>query len=132
MEYKKDFDKWSNKKKILNNKIISNSLFFLEGEIWWASIGVNIGEEIDGKNEDFERPILIIRKFDENNFIGIPITSTSNEGRFFHPIQHKNAPYYVSLKQIRFLNIRRLLRLIRRVGDDELIIIRNKIIDILH
>ena len=34
-----------------------------ERDIWWCSIGVNIGDEIDGKNELFHRPVLILKKF---------------------------------------------------------------------
>lgn len=34
-------------------------VYFREGEMWWASLGANIGHEQDGKNETFERPILI-------------------------------------------------------------------------
>ncbi|MEK9183120.1 MAG: hypothetical protein AAB849_01275 [Patescibacteria group bacterium] len=32
-------------------------IYFREGEIWWASLGINIGHEQDGKNQNFERPI---------------------------------------------------------------------------
>ncbi len=40
-------------------------IYFREGEIWWASLGANIGYEEDGKNENFERPILIFKKFNQ-------------------------------------------------------------------
>ncbi len=130
MEYKKDHDSWNKRKKILDTRILPDSFFFLEREIWWTSIGVNIGDEIDGKNENFERPVLIIEKFDENNFLGIPMTSTPNEGSLFHSMLYRDEHYYISLKQIRYLNIKRLLRLIRRMDEAEFILIRDKIINI--
>ena len=129
-KYIKKFDEWNKRKKILNDKIIPDSLFFLEREIWWTSIGVNIGDEIDGKNENFERPILIVEKFDENNFIGIPMTSTPNKRGLFHSMIYKKEVYYISLKQVRYLNIKRLLRLIRRMDEAEFILIKDKIINI--
>lgn len=51
---KKDFDKWNNRKKIIDQKEISNQMFFNEREIWWGSLGVNIGYEQDGKNDENE------------------------------------------------------------------------------
>ncbi len=29
----------------------------------WCSIGINVGDEEDGKNELYERPVLVIKKF---------------------------------------------------------------------
>jgi len=40
----KDFDKWNMKKKKLDKN--KRDLLFKEGEIWWCSLGVNIGEEV--------------------------------------------------------------------------------------
>lgn len=44
----KDFDQWNSEKKGLE---ISGpeSLQFHEREIWWCSIGINLGDEHDGK-----------------------------------------------------------------------------------
>ncbi|MDK2948964.1 MAG: hypothetical protein PWQ56_129 [Patescibacteria group bacterium] len=43
----KSFDEWNEDKKKLNKL---NSKFFLhEREVWWCSLGVNIGYEADGK-----------------------------------------------------------------------------------
>jgi len=48
--YKKDFDTWNEKKKLINSQSIDSDFFVLEGEIWWTSIGINIGHEINGKH----------------------------------------------------------------------------------
>ena len=39
----KDFDAWNFKKKELDKN--KRDLLFKEGEIWWCSLGLNIGEE---------------------------------------------------------------------------------------
>ena len=39
---------------------------FAEGEIWWVSLGQNVGYEANGKNEKFERPVLVVRKFNKD------------------------------------------------------------------
>jgi len=49
-------------------------LFFKEKELWWCSVGVNLGEEIFGKGVKFTRPVLIFKKFTSNSFLGLPIT----------------------------------------------------------
>jgi len=69
----KDFDTWNKLKKNINSK--QPSAFCNVREIWWASIGLNIGSEEDGKNELFERPVLIIKVFSKDMVRIIPLTS---------------------------------------------------------
>ena len=40
---------------------------FKEGEIWWCSIGLNVGDEEYGKGPFFQRPVLIFKKFTKNS-----------------------------------------------------------------
>ena len=49
-------------------------VLFKEGEVWWCSVGLNVGEEEFGKGERFVRPVLIFKKFTQNSFLGIPLT----------------------------------------------------------
>lgn len=44
----KDFDIWNNQKKEIE-KIDHTEITFSEREIWWVSLGKNIGDEEDGK-----------------------------------------------------------------------------------
>ncbi len=83
MVMQKDFNTWNKKKKVLDDNKIKYSFFYHEREIWWTSIGLNIGVETDGKNDSFERPVLIIKKFNKDMFWGIPLTSHKKEGIFF-------------------------------------------------
>lgn len=52
--YKKQFDLWNKKKKYVEARAHSENLYLHEREVWWCSVGVNIGVEIDGKNNVFE------------------------------------------------------------------------------
>ncbi|MBQ9019758.1 hypothetical protein IJ096_00290, partial [Candidatus Saccharibacteria bacterium] len=65
------FDEWNDKKKILSKR--KNIPHFKEGEIWWCSCGQNLGMEMNGGKE-FMRPVLIMRKFDGNGFMGMYIS----------------------------------------------------------
>ena len=45
----KEFDKWNELKKKLHNSEKPKKFYFREREIWWCSLGLNIGFEEDGK-----------------------------------------------------------------------------------
>jgi len=126
MGYEKDYDRWNNKKKDLNKRVLPDSFFFLEREIWWTSTGVNIGNEIDGKHDNFERPVLVLKKLNENLFIGLPITSKKNNRDLKYTILYKGELNYLLLNQIRSYSSNRLLRLIRRLGEVEFELIKDK------
>jgi hypothetical protein len=73
----KNFDEWNEKKKKTHVKDIPKALHFYEREIWWCALGCNIGSEEDGKHDNFERPMLIFRKFGEDISWAIPLTTQS-------------------------------------------------------
>jgi mRNA interferase MazF len=82
--FTKDFDGWAELKPRIHNQ--DKKLVFKERDIWWCSIGCNVGDEVDGKNNQFNRPVLIIKKFNHNIFYGLPMTT-----------KIKNNPYYVQV-----------------------------------
>jgi mRNA interferase MazF len=69
----KEFDKWNEKKKKIHEKDFRS--FVHEREIWWCSLGANIGHEEDGKNDKFERPILVIKKWSNKTIVIVPLTT---------------------------------------------------------
>lgn len=80
----KDFDTWNTLKKHIDQK---QFLAFVHArEVWWCSLGLNVGHEQDGKHAAFERPILVLRKFNRESVLVVPITS-----------QLKRTPYHVRL-----------------------------------
>jgi len=120
----KNFKEWHLLKNIINKK--DKSLpFFHEREIWFCSIGVNIGYEQDGKNKHFERPILIIKKFNQRMFWGAPLTSKVKKGKYYFPIRHRNKEYSIILSQIRLFDSKRLLRKIHSISSDSFCQIKN-------
>lgn len=65
--YISDFKDWFKLKVLLWTRK-SDKLFFKQGDIWWCSIGMNLGEEIFGKGKKFTRPVLVFKKFTSNSF----------------------------------------------------------------
>ena len=62
------YNKWNNIKKDISNK--ENNLIFKNREIFWLQLGCNIGFETNGKGDEFLRPILVLRKFSKDSFLG--------------------------------------------------------------
>ena len=85
----KDFDRWNSQKKGINKE--DERLYFREGEVWWAHLGVNVGYEIDGKRSDFSRPVLILKKFNQFSFLALPLTTNErpNPYRLFIVVTSK-------------------------------------------
>jgi mRNA interferase MazF len=102
------------------------SVVFKEGEIWWASIGMNIGVEIFGKGHEFARPVIVFRKFNKDSFLGIPLTTKEKEGEWYLPVFHNKIKRIAILSQVRTLDSRRLLRKVGSFNDIELQAIRDK------
>ena len=71
----KDFDNWNKKKKSIEDFGLLD--FYPKGrEIWWCSLGVNLGVEADGKEENFRRPVLILKAFNKTAVCPIPMKGT--------------------------------------------------------
>ena len=73
------FVQWTKLKIKLHLSNKEKELYFREGEIWWASLGANVGHEEEGKNDSFERPILALKKFNEHLLWAIPLTTKTKE-----------------------------------------------------
>ena len=119
----KNFQKWHQKKEAINN--ISKPPFFHERDIWFCHLGVNVGFEQDGRGDDFLRPVVIIRKFNNQIFWTVPLTKAGRK------INRKTEKYYFSfsfisnvqsvaiLSQIRLIDAKRLGRHIGVMAEDQ-------------
>ena len=92
--------------------------YFHDREIWWASLGSNIGFEQDGKNANFERPILVVKKFNRNMLWILPLTSNEKVGPYHHTFEIGGNKYTVILPQLRLISSRRLIRKMRKVPKE--------------
>ena len=105
---RKDFDKWNKLKKLIDDKSINFNIN--DGDIWWMSFGLNVGIEIDGKNEQFERSGLVLKKFNKEMAWILPITSQIKNDKFHYKFVFHNKEYCVALTQIRTVSIKRFAR----------------------
>lgn len=125
----KDFDMWNKLKKITER---SNKLLDIhEREIWWISFGINIGVEIDGKHQDYERPAVIIKKFNQHMVWVLPTTSQIKDLKFHEKFSFGDEVYFVALTQIRTVSTKRFLRRSGMVPKDEFEKIKERVIRFL-
>ncbi len=120
----KDFDSWNELKKKID---VRNPIYVSERDIWFCSVGLNVGSEQSGKNELFERPVLVIKKVTINTFIGMPLTSNKKKGSWYVEIESTNSSAIIS--QIKLFDTRRLARKIGFISVEEFEIIKNKLKD---
>ncbi len=109
----KDFSGWSTLKQSLDKR--HEFPTFQARDIWWCSIGVNIGHEADGKNDFFNRPVLVLRKFNKHLFLGVPLTSKVKQNPFYIEITLHNRRQCAMISQIRSYESKRLTRLMARL-----------------
>lgn len=121
--YIKDFDGWHPCKTWINQSKTRPTI--RQREIWWCSIGVNVGVEQDGKNSLYERPVLIVRKFNHRHFLGTPLTTQIKDLPWRHTIYYRNKAEgrtregQAILSQLRAYDTARLTRHLARLGNTQ-------------
>jgi hypothetical protein len=107
--WSKDFDKWNTLKQQLDSS--ETEVYFKPREVWYCSIGVNVGREEDGHNDLFERPILILKVFSAQLFWGVSLTSRLKpENLYYLSFRHDGVEYSAIISQLRLLDAKRLIR----------------------
>ncbi len=104
------FDKWNTKKKEVHSKV-ETLVDPREGEVWWCILGKNVGREQNGSAGDFSRPVLILKKFNQEMMWVIPLTTKQKQVahyyNFVSPVGEKVAAI---ISQLKLISCRRLKR----------------------
>ncbi len=82
MNYIKKFFEWIVLKRDLDKKN-HKPPYVPEGEIWWASIGENVGAEINGKSRLFSRPVIVLKKLSKGFYFVVPTTTQVRNGNWY-------------------------------------------------
>jgi len=106
-------------------------VYFREREVWWCALGINIGYEQNGKHENFERPVLILKKFSKHFLWVLPMTSKQKFGKFYYRTDYNGSQYYIILSQIRALSSKRLLRKLRTLSQSEFYTVKKRVKEFL-
>ena len=125
----KDYTEWHYFKSKLDS--VHKTPTFKEREIWWCSIGLNIGDEEDGKNQHFNRPILVLKKFNNKIFLGIPLTTKVKENRYYIKFDLHGIKQCAMISQLRLFDGKRLTHKMGRLPIGEFEIIRSAVKEII-
>lgn len=119
MGYNKNFSEWCEKKECINS-LKNYPLYFKEGDIWWVSVGVNINSEIDGKSNNFSRPVLVLKRINRYMCIGLPMTTNIKPFYLKKIITFKERDVGVIGSQVRAFSTSRFISKMGRVSPQSM------------
>lgn len=124
------YDTWNHNKKLLSKE--SRKILFKEGDIWWCSLGINLGTESFGKGKTFHRPVLVIKKLSRDSCIVIPLTTKEKMGTWFEEITIHGERRWAMVYQIRMLHTKRFQRRIATLDYFYFMKVKEKLEELLE
>jgi len=101
----KDFDVWNELKKKTENK--ARPIIKI-GQFFWCRFGTNLGSEFDGKNQNFLRPVVIIKKYSNEVVFVLPLTTKIHKGDWYFDIKINDIKGQIILNQGKTIDVKRL------------------------
>ncbi len=122
------FVAWTKKKIRHHVESSEKEKYFREKEIWWAALGKNIGYEIDGKNELFERPIVVLKKYSSDMCFILPLSTKIKKERPWYQVYVTldGELRSVNITQGRVISAKRLLRKKTKLNHEQFMNIRSE------
>jgi mRNA interferase MazF len=125
------FADWFKKKEKLET-VEYEPPYINEGDLWWCSVGENIGVEVGGKSVLFTRPVIVIKRIGRYAFLGIPTTTKAKEGSWYQSFVHAGVTEVAMLHQIRLFSYKRLSTKIGRLDDADMQVIKKAFTGLLE
>jgi mRNA interferase MazF len=113
----KQFLRWIGLKERLHNSSHRPPLVS-ERDMWWISVGENVGSEMNGKSDRFTRPALILKKLAHGFYLVAPTTTQPHTGSWYVQVHLAGVDEYVCLNQIRVVDYRRLYSKLGQIDTD--------------
>jgi mRNA-degrading endonuclease toxin of MazEF toxin-antitoxin module len=125
----KDFINWHKIKTHVERK--EQRLNFQIRDVFFCSIGENIGFEQDGRGEEFLRPVIVVKKFNNEAFLGIPLTHTDKKGKYYFGFNLNGEVSIAILSQIRLFDAKRMKYKIGMINEKDFKTLKEKIRQLL-
>lgn len=125
----KNFKDWHNKKSKIDQ--IFDRPFFHEREIWYCHLGLNIGFEQDGGGLDYLRPVIIFKKFNHEIFLGLPLTRTKKQSKFYFQFEFEGRESSAILSQIKLIDAKRLNNKLGLISEKDFQNLKEKLTAVL-
>jgi len=127
-----NYNNWNNIKKDLSKN--TRNINFNQKEIFMTYVGYNIGFEQNGdKNQNFLRPVLVYKKFSKNLFLGIPLTTTEKNSKFYYSFIFKDNKISTAiLSQIKLFDSKRCKYRMGQIKDNDFKILIDKFVSLTN
>lgn len=123
-----EYNIWNELKKKIELTDSHPTYFPQEGEVWMSSLGKNVGYEQNGSGDNFSRPILVIKKFNNHMFWCVPLSTKQKPFDFyFNFTDPNNQKVSVILAQLKLISVKRLNRKLYEVAPKLLVQIKDKL-----
>lgn len=117
IKFKEPFYQWTGVK--IGIEMRSSKPRVSEGEIWWCGMGKNVGVEINGKNENFSRPVIVYHVFGRLSFLAVPLTTKPKTGSWYVPFQFHGRTETAVLCQIKSMSTTRVYERIGKIDKED-------------
>jgi len=122
---KKDFDTWNGFKKDINK---TEGKLYKQRDIWWCSLGVNVGFEQDGTGKEYERPVVVLRGFNKAVCLVVPLTTSTKENKYHVALgKVDNKPAAAIISQVRLVDTRRFVDKIGMLNKEKFEELKNAV-----
>ena len=127
-----DFDAWNIVKKNIDTATAAAGYFPYEKEVWLCYLGKNIGSEQNGGGETFSRPVLVVKKFNNQIFWVVPLSTKQKELDFYYNFTDSyGKDVSAVLAQLKLASVKRFKRRLYKMTSESFEEIRKKLRDFL-
>jgi mRNA interferase MazF len=128
----REYDIWNDLKKKIQLVADEPNYFPQEGEVWMSSLGKNIGYEQNGSGDNFARPMLVVKKFNNHMFWCVPLSTKQKRFDFYFNYTDVNGQKVSAiLAQLKLVSVKRLKRKLYEITPDQLTHIKEKLREFL-
>ncbi len=113
----KKFDEWNRVKKIVEEK---DRVKYSAGDVWMVHVGENVGVEEGGKGDDFMRPVVVIKKFNNSFCICVPLSTTRKTGIYYHQFEFQKKTSNALLSHVKSIDVKRFRYRLGRISAKHL------------
>jgi mRNA-degrading endonuclease toxin of MazEF toxin-antitoxin module len=104
----KDFDGWSGEKKRMHAS--EENKLYREREMWWCSLGTNVGFRARWNWRRTSAPVLILRSMSRNTCYVVPLTTSLKRHKYRIDIGEVEGKRAVAImSQMRLIDTKRLV-----------------------
>ncbi len=113
------FTNWIQQKLNIHTSKKNRPPFFNEREVWWCQFGQNIGDEENGKGANFMRPVIILKKFNQNICLVVPTSTKVKDNKYYLQIEYNDIKISALIRHLRTIDTKRLKNKIARLSPQD-------------